>query len=50
MPMKNPPHPGELIRTEVIEAFGRQSLRPSYAADSRSISHPGNTSTAGWQR
>jgi len=21
MPMKNPPHPGELIRTEVIEAF-----------------------------
>src|SRR5882762_3293264 len=22
MPMKNPPHPGELIRTEVIEALG----------------------------
>ena len=22
MPMKNPPHPGDLIRTEVIEAFG----------------------------
>ena len=22
MPMKNPPHPGELIRTEVIETLG----------------------------
>ena len=22
MPMKNPPHPGELIRTEIIEALG----------------------------
>ena len=22
MPMKNPPHPGDLIRTEVIEAHG----------------------------
>ena len=22
MPMKNPPHPGELIRAEVIEALG----------------------------
>ena len=22
MPMKNPPHPGDLIRTEVIEALG----------------------------
>ena len=22
MPMKNPPHPGELIRTEIIEAVG----------------------------
>jgi addiction module HigA family antidote len=22
MPMKKPPHPGELIRTEIIEAFG----------------------------
>jgi antitoxin HigA-1 len=22
MPMKNPPHPGDLIRTEIIEAFG----------------------------
>ncbi len=21
MPMKNPPHPGELIRTEIIEAL-----------------------------
>ncbi|MGD0830672.1 MAG: hypothetical protein ABR907_07000 [Terracidiphilus sp.] len=22
IPMKNPPHPGDLIRTEVIEALG----------------------------
>jgi addiction module HigA family antidote len=22
MPMKNPPHPGELIKTEIIEALG----------------------------
>ena len=22
MPMKNPPHPGDLIRTEIIEALG----------------------------
>jgi addiction module HigA family antidote len=22
MPMKNPPHPGDLIRTEVVEALG----------------------------
>jgi addiction module HigA family antidote len=22
MPMKNPPHPGDLVRTEIIEAFG----------------------------
>ena len=22
MPMKKPPHPGELIRTEIIEALG----------------------------
>ena len=30
MPMKNPPHPGDLIRTEVIEALG---LSISKAAD-----------------
>jgi antitoxin HigA-1 len=30
MPMKNPPHPGELIRTEVIEALG---LSQSKAAE-----------------
>jgi addiction module HigA family antidote len=30
MPMKNPPHPGELIRTEVIEAL---SLTVSKAAE-----------------
>jgi len=22
MPMKNPPHPGDLVRTEIIDAFG----------------------------
>ena len=30
MPMKNPPHPGELIKTEIIEALG---LNVSKAAD-----------------
>jgi len=30
MPMKNPPHPGELIKTEIIEALG---LSVSKAAD-----------------
>ncbi|MGH9916127.1 MAG: HigA family addiction module antitoxin [Pyrinomonadaceae bacterium] len=30
MPMKNPPHPGELIRTEIIEAL---DLNVSKAAD-----------------
>ena len=30
MPMKNPPHPGDLIRTEVIEALG---LNVSKAAE-----------------
>ena len=30
MPMKNPPHPGDLIKTEIIEALG---LSVSKAAD-----------------
>jgi addiction module HigA family antidote len=30
MPMKNPPHPGDLVRTEIIEALG---LSVSKAAD-----------------
>jgi len=30
MPMKNPPHPGDLIRTEIIEAIG---LNVSKAVD-----------------
>ena len=30
MPMKNPPHPGELIRTEIVEALG---LNVSKAAE-----------------
>ena len=28
MPMKNPPHPGDLIRTEVVEALGRGRGQP----------------------
>lgn len=30
MPMKNPPHPGDLIRTEIVEALG---LSVTKAAD-----------------
>ena len=30
MPMKNPPHPGDLIKTEIIEALG---LNVSKAAE-----------------
>jgi len=30
MPMKNPPHPGDLIKTEIIEALG---LKVSKAAE-----------------
>jgi len=30
MPMKNPPHPGDLIRTEIVEALG---LTASKAAE-----------------
>jgi plasmid maintenance system antidote protein VapI len=31
MRMKNPPHPGDLIRTEVIEALGLSvSRRPGF--------------------
>ena len=30
MPMKNPPHPGDLIKTEIVEALG---LNVSKAAD-----------------
>ena len=29
MPMKNPPHPGELIRTEIVEALGLSVSRAS---------------------
>jgi plasmid maintenance system antidote protein VapI len=27
MPMKNPPHPGDLIRTEIVEALGLNASR-----------------------
>ena len=34
MPMKNPPHPGDLIKTEIIEALG---LNVSKAAEILSV-------------
>ena len=37
MPMKNPPHPGEFIRTEIIEAAG---LSVTAAAAALQVSRP----------
>lgn len=37
MPMKNPPHPGEFIRTEIIEAAG---LTVTAAAAALRVSRP----------
>lgn len=37
MPMKNPPHPGEFIRTEIIEAAG---LTVTAAARALHVSRP----------
>jgi addiction module HigA family antidote len=37
MPMKNPPHPGEFIRTEIIEAAG---LTVTAAATALRVSRP----------
>ena len=37
MPMKNPPHPGDFIRTEIIEPFG---LSVTAAADVLRVSRP----------
>lgn len=37
MPMKNPPHPGDFIRTEIIEAAG---LTVTAAAEALSVSRP----------
>ena len=37
MPMKNPPHPGEFIRTEIIEAAG---LTVTSAAAALRVSRP----------
>jgi hypothetical protein len=31
MPMKNPSHPGELIKTEIIDVLGRASRRNNWA-------------------
>jgi hypothetical protein len=35
--MKNPPHPGDLIRTEIVEAFG---LNVSKAAEILKVRRP----------
>ena len=37
MPMKNPPHPGDFIRTEIIEAWG---LTVTAAARALHVSRP----------
>jgi addiction module HigA family antidote len=37
MPMKNPPHPGEFIRTEIIEPTG---LTTTAAAEALGVSRP----------
>ena len=37
MPMKNPPHPGDFIRTEIIEAAG---LTVTAAAAALGVSRP----------
>lgn len=37
MPMKNPPHPGDFIRTEIIEAVG---LTVTAAAEALRVSRP----------
>lgn len=37
MPMKNPPHPGDFIRTEIVEPAG---LTVTAAADALGVSRP----------
>ncbi|MEO7030117.1 MAG: HigA family addiction module antitoxin [Acidobacteriaceae bacterium] len=37
MPMKNPPHPGDFIRTEIVEAAG---LSVTAAAEALGVSRP----------
>jgi antitoxin HigA-1 len=37
MPMKNPPHPGDFVRTEIIEAAG---LTVTAAAEALHVSRP----------
>jgi addiction module HigA family antidote len=37
MPMKNPPHPGDFIRTEIVEGFG---LSVTAAAAALGVSRP----------
>lgn len=35
MPMKNPPHPGEMIRTEILDALGLNVSRAAEILDVR---------------
>ena len=37
MPMKNPPHPGDFIKTEIVEAYG---LSVTAAAEALGVSRP----------
>jgi antitoxin HigA-1 len=37
MPMKNPPHPGDFIKTEIVEAYG---LSVTAAATALGVSRP----------
>ena len=47
MAMKNPPHPGDFIRTEIIEPAG---LTVTAAAAALKVSRPGALQHAEWQR
>ena len=59
MPMKNPPHPGDLIRTEIVQALGlevskaaeilnvRQGVRPAHGPPSPHATRLRRGETAG---
>ena len=42
MPMKNPPHPGDFLRTEVIEAAGLRSQQRQQMSDKRTNGEQNN--------
>jgi hypothetical protein len=46
MPTKNPPHPGDFIRTEIIEAAG---LTVTAATEALRVSRPALSSLLKWQ-